>query len=57
MALLRSVELRWQLEVIERWLNSPLTPVDVRPGLLEMLATVKQELEILEAQLTRERAS
>ena len=49
MALSRSMDLQWQREVIERWLNSPDTPLDVRPGLLEMLSTVNAEMEELAA--------
>ena len=49
MALPRSMDLQWQREVIERWLNSSDTPLDARPGLLEMLSTVTDEMEELVA--------
>jgi hypothetical protein len=39
------MELQWQREVVERWLNSPDTPFDARPGLLDMLSMVKEEIE------------
>lgn len=48
-ALSRSMDLQWQREVIERWLGSSDTPLDVRPGLLEMLSTVNDEMEELAA--------
>ena len=41
----RCFELQWQREVIERWLNSSDTPLDARPGLLDMLSMVKEETE------------
>ena len=49
MALPRSMDLQWQREVIERWLNSSDTPLDARQGLLEMLSTVTDEMEELVA--------
>jgi hypothetical protein len=49
MALPRSMDLQWQREVIERWLNSTDTPLDARPGLLEMLSLVNVEMEKLVA--------
>jgi hypothetical protein len=45
MTLPRCFELQWQREVIERWLNSSDTPLDARPGLLDMLSMVKEETE------------
>ena len=48
MALPRSVELQWQKEVIERWLTTGGTTPDVRPGLLEMLRVLNDELDDLE---------
>jgi len=44
----RSAELRWQQEVIERWLVTPSVPPDAREGLLELLKLVNQEMENLE---------
>ena len=48
MALPRSAELRWQQEVIERWLITQSVPLDAREGLLELLKLVNQEIEDLE---------
>ena len=45
MTLPRYIELQWQREVVERWLNSADTPFDARPGLLDMLIMVKEEIE------------
>lgn len=45
MTLPRCIELQWQREVVERWLNSPDTPFDARSGLLDMLSMVKEEIE------------
>ena len=50
MALPRSVELQWQKEVIERWLTTGGIMPDVRPGLLEMLRVVNDELDDLETE-------
>jgi hypothetical protein len=44
----RSAELRWQQEVIERWLVTSSIPPDAREGLLELLKLVNQEMENLE---------
>lgn len=49
MPLSRSMDLQWRREVIERWLSSSTTPLEARPGLLEMLSTVKDEMEKLAA--------
>jgi hypothetical protein len=49
MTLPRSMELQWQREVIEKWLNTPDVPFDAHAGLLEMLRVVKEETEKLEA--------
>jgi hypothetical protein len=49
MTLPRSMESQWQREVIEKWLNIPSIPFDARPGLLEMLKEVKEEMGKLEA--------
>jgi hypothetical protein len=43
------MELQWQREVIEKWLNTPSIPLDVRTGLLEMLEGVKEDMARLEA--------
>lgn len=47
MTLPRSAELRWQKEIIEVWLNIADVPLDAKKGLLEMLQTVKEEIEKL----------
>jgi hypothetical protein len=49
MTLPRSAELRWQQEVIERWLITRSVPFDAREGLLELLKRVNQEMENLES--------
>ena len=45
MTLPRYIELQWQQEVVERWLNSSDTPFDVRSGLLDILSKMKEEIE------------
>ena len=46
MTLPRCIELQWQREVVERWLNiQPTLPFDVRSGLLDMLSMMKEEIE------------
>ena len=45
----RLVELRWQREVIERWLRSPGNLAEGEAELKEMLAYVNRELQKLEA--------
>jgi hypothetical protein len=45
MTLPRRIELQWQQNIIELWLNTPSIPDDSRPGLLEMLSVVKEEVE------------
>jgi hypothetical protein len=47
MTLPRSVELKWQQEIIELWLNTPGIPTDARTSLTEMLRNVKEEREDL----------
>jgi hypothetical protein len=49
MTLPRSMELQWQREVIEKWLNTPSIPFGARTGLLEILKEVKEEMGRLEA--------
>ena len=49
MTLSRSAELRWQRDVIEKWLNTPGITLDARSGLLEMLKAVKEEMAELAA--------
>jgi hypothetical protein len=44
----RLVELRWQREVIMRWLEGPSTPGESPSQLQEMLAQVTAELKVLE---------
>ena len=46
MTLLRSVELCWQKDVIEQWLNTSGVPADARAQLLEMLRDLKAEMDI-----------
>jgi hypothetical protein len=47
MTLPKRIELKWQYEVIERWLNTPGIPSDSREGLLAMQREVKEEMEAL----------
>jgi len=47
MTLPRSAELRWQEEIIKQWLGTAAIPTDARIGLLEVLQTVKEEMEDL----------
>jgi hypothetical protein len=47
MTLPKCIELQWQQEIIERWLHTPSIPDDSRPGLIEMLRAVKEEVENL----------
>ena len=49
MTLPRSVELRWQEEVIERWLHTSGVPPSAHAYLLEMLRNVKDEMNSLAA--------
>jgi hypothetical protein len=42
------MELQWQRDVIEKWLNTASVPL-MRTGLLEMLEEVKEEMGRLEA--------
>jgi hypothetical protein len=44
------MELQWQREVVEKWLNTPDIPLDARAGLVEMLKGIKEEMERLEAE-------
>lgn len=44
----RLVELRWQREVIARWLAGSGTPLESQSQLEEMFAQVNAELQILE---------
>ena len=48
MTLPRSLELRWQEEVIERWLNTPGIPEDICRELRAMLWDVRREMSELE---------
>ena len=43
------MELEWQREVLEKWLNTPGIPPDARAGLVEMLRGVNEEMGRLEA--------
>ncbi len=47
MTLPRCIELQWQQEIIELWLNTLRIPDDSRPGLIQMLSVVKKEVENL----------
>ena len=46
MTLPRSVELCWQKDVIEQWLNTSGVPADAHAQLLEMLRDLKAEMDI-----------
>jgi hypothetical protein len=48
MTLPKRVELQWQRDVIEKWLNTPSIPLDARTGLLAMLEGVKEDMARLE---------
>jgi hypothetical protein len=50
---MRLIELRWQKDVIERWLSLPLS-TDSRTQLVELLCTVDRQLREIEAGLIRE---
>jgi len=41
------VELQWQKEIIERWLNSPGVPGDAQRALLEELQEIKKQIDAL----------
>ena len=45
MTLPRSVELRWQREVIERWLHTPGIPADAHTNLVQMLKQLETETD------------
>jgi hypothetical protein len=57
------MELQWQREVIEKWLDIRSIPPDTRAGLLDMLKDVNEEMARLEAtsphfdELTKRQAS
>jgi hypothetical protein len=53
-ATLRLTELRWQREVIERWLLDAPVPPDSRTSLEELLSAVDEELKKMEAELSVE---
>ena len=57
MVLPRSMELQWQREVIERWMNTPNIPSDARASLLELLVIVKADLNKLEEAQNNYRSS
>jgi len=48
MTMPRSMELQWQREVIQKWLDTAAVPLDARSGLLEMLQDVNEEMAELE---------
>ena len=50
MTLPRSVELQWQQEIIELWLNTPGIPADARTSLIDLLGTIREEIEHLRVQ-------
>lgn len=52
MSLQKSIELRWQYEVIESWLSRPDIPPEVREELLAMQSAIKEEMEKLEDSLS-----
>jgi hypothetical protein len=41
----RSIELEWQKQMIEVWLNTPGIPNNARDELVELLDRVKTEIE------------
>ena len=47
MTLPKNIELQWQRETLERWLNSPGVPADAYEVLLQQLQEVKKEIENL----------
>jgi hypothetical protein len=47
MTLPRSVELCWQKDVLEQWLNTSGVPADAHAQLLEMLRDLKAEMDSL----------
>jgi hypothetical protein len=51
------MELQWQREVIERWMNTPNIPSDARASLLELLVIVKADLNKLEEAQNNYRSS
>ena len=48
MTLSRSVELRWQEDVVKRWLHTPGVPADAHAILLEMLRDLNDEINSLD---------
>lgn len=52
MTLPKSIELRWQIEVIENWLNIQSIPSEAREGLLAMQRDMKEQMEKLEQSRT-----
>ena len=40
----RTLELLWQVDILEQWIGSPSTPVDELPRLREILAQVKVQI-------------
>ena len=50
MTLPRCIELQWQQEIIELWLSMSSIPNDSRPGLIEMLNVVREEVANLRFQ-------
>ena len=53
-ATLRLTELRWQREVIKRWLLDTPVPPDSRRSLEELLSSVDKELKEIQAELSVE---
>jgi hypothetical protein len=51
---LRLMELHWQREVIERWLQDSFVPPDSRAPLEELLSSVDRELAEVETKLKGE---
>ncbi len=43
------IELRWQIEVLERWIECSGVPAESQPQLEEMLVHINAELVALEA--------
>lgn len=57
MSLPRSIELEWQKEMIEVWLNTPGIPNDARNELAELLERIKSEIEEIRCKRDSSRAA
>jgi len=50
----RIMELHWQIDVLQQWLGSALTPADARPQLYKILTDVKSQLNDLKRKQSSE---